>query len=821
VQQNGLSSNWVPFTVITPTILTLTPAIGAPGDSVTIAGSGFGASQGNGQVWLGTAAGVVQSWSDTQIVAQVGAGAASGNAQVLQNGVMSNAVPFTVNTPQIASIDPNSGVAGAQVTFAGTGFGANPGVAWLGSMAGQVVSWTDAQVVATVAAGAVSGVAKIQRSDGLWSNALGFTVPAPGSNTVMPSLLNMVVGDTRTLQALSAGGQTVMGLTWTSSNPAVVSLSTDDPPVLTAVAAGHVTITAGTGSADVTVWAGALPVGTTIWSNPGNGSGVSWIVPAVPSATGVADVFAIQNDGTVQAITSDGTVAWTADVSQAYVGSWFKNFIPDFQGGLVIQGNGGNRNPWIEKLDGVTGAPYPKCYLGPSAAILQTEGGTSPYVAAHPDGTVFAVVESTVWPGPVSVVGIDPTTGTQKFSVPLPQDACAAHYFCGLIIAGDGYAYVVYEAIAADPGAYYIDASVMLLRIGTDGSYDRIHVYDWVYAGDDYAWNTPYDAGMITNADTGILLTWMMSDGSGWMGVTAGTSASLVGAPGGTFVTPVLQAQDGSFFGAPGIKAFDASGNVRWVVPNDDPAIATADGGVIGTSGIAYDANGNATGTVGSLPTLSWAGNSYTDGQVTLIQSPVPNVSTTSFAAFQGGNESHTSVAHRTCALTSDWTGGRDSGGPWDNVPTVTTKTIQGIFSDARVNFQWGSSNPKSNPNMHAVFSYILPPDILGQDPNLGNTIQIDTDKINYMGTQLHAAVQGIQQAIGVVSTHEFGHFLLQQQHCSSQSTSSACLQGKGIMRFGEDQGDQIFHQDLGGNLLFMSDQKPVIQKRCSELTKK
>jgi len=433
----------------------------------------------------------------------------------------------------------------------------------------------------------------------------------------------------------------VMGLTWTSSNPAVVSLSTDDPPVLTAVAAGHVTITAGTGSADVTVWAGALPVGTTIWSNPGNGSGVSWIVPAVPSASGVADVFAIQNDGTVQAIASDGTVAWTADVSQAYLGSWYKNYIPDFQGGLVIQGNGGNRNPWIEKLDGVTGAPYPKCYLGPSAAILQTEGGTSPYVAAHPDGTVFAVVESTVWPGPVSVVGIDPTTGTQKFSVPLPQDACAAHYFCGLIIAGDGYAYVVYEAIAADPGAYYIDASVMLLRIGTDGSYDRIHVYDWVYAGDDYAWNTPYDAGMITNADTGILLTWMMSDGSVWMAVTAGTSASLVGAPGGMQVTPVLQAQDGSFFGTAyaDIMAFDASGNVRWLVPNDSPAIATADGGVIGTSGITYDANGNATGTVGSLPTLSWTGNWYQDGDVGQV-SLAPAQFAFSYAAIRGANPS-------------------------------------------------------------------------------------------------------------------------------------------------------------------------------------
>ncbi|HEY1183914.1 MAG TPA: hypothetical protein VGE89_07005, partial [Bryobacteraceae bacterium] len=124
------------------------------------------------------------------------------------------------------------------------------------------------------------------------------------------------MGDTHTIQALGAAGTSVTGLTWTSSNPNVVSLSTDDPPVLTALAAGHVTIIAGTApnaaSADVTVWVGALPLGTVIWCNPGDGSGVNWIVPAVPSTSGVADVFAFQNDGTVQAITSDGTVAWTA-----------------------------------------------------------------------------------------------------------------------------------------------------------------------------------------------------------------------------------------------------------------------------------------------------------------------------------------------------------------------------------------------------------------------------------------------------------------------------------------------------------------------------
>ncbi len=56
----------------------------------------------------------------------------------------------------------------------------------------------------------------------------------------------------------SANGLPVTGLTWSSRNPDVVSLSTDDPPVLTALAAGHVTIIAGTApaaaAADVTVF---------------------------------------------------------------------------------------------------------------------------------------------------------------------------------------------------------------------------------------------------------------------------------------------------------------------------------------------------------------------------------------------------------------------------------------------------------------------------------------------------------------------------------------------------------------------------------------
>ena len=214
VQQGGAWSDPVPFTVSTATISSITPTSGLPGTQVTIAGTGFGAAQGTGQVWLGTLNGVVQSWSDTQVVATVAPGSMSGNVRILQNSVLSNAVPFGVNSQHLTGVSPASGLPGTLVTFAGTGFGSSQGIGgtvWLGSTAGQVLSWSDTQVVAAVAATSLTGVAKIQQN-GAWSNAMGFTVPVPGGNSLMPASLTLMVGDMRTLQALSATGQTATGL---------------------------------------------------------------------------------------------------------------------------------------------------------------------------------------------------------------------------------------------------------------------------------------------------------------------------------------------------------------------------------------------------------------------------------------------------------------------------------------------------------------------------------------------------------------------------------------------------------------------------------
>ena len=232
---------------------------------------------------------------------------------------------------------------------------------WLGTAAGIVQSW-----------------------NGVWSNALIFTVPG-GSGTAArlnPNILTMLVGDTHTIQALDSSGHPVTGLTWTSSDTNVVSLSTDDPPVLSALAVGHVTITAGGASADVTVSAGStdnpgtLPLGTVLWSNPGDGSGVYKIVPAVPSPSGVADVFAFQYSDMVEAITSDGTTAWTADVSNA-------DAVPDFLGELVMAVRGDIGSTSIVRLDGTTGQPA-ATYTAPGDSGLD---GPVP----HPDGTIFAV----------------------------------------------------------------------------------------------------------------------------------------------------------------------------------------------------------------------------------------------------------------------------------------------------------------------------------------------------------------------------------------------------------------------------------------------
>jgi hypothetical protein len=258
--------------------------------------------------------------------------------------------------------------------------------------------------------------------------------------------------------------------------------------------------------------------------------------------------------------------------------------------------------------------------------------------------------------------------------VPLPPAANAVKpggEIGGIIIGGDGYAYVSYATCWRRPSEDY--AHITVVRVDSQGASNSLDIYEGsIWVNDVFL---PMDLQMITNADTGILISWgyipMEAHRTGGMAVVTGTSVSLINGVqtvdqwAGTH--PVLQAQNGLFIGTawaydssvPDMVAFDAAGNTRWSVRGYGPKIATADGGVIAQAfdpdsggltepaftgpAVKFDENGNATGQV-DLPTYSWTGNAYQVGSVDQVAAEALNVAL-SLWAFLGGNNSGNGTA--------------------------------------------------------------------------------------------------------------------------------------------------------------------------------
>ena len=76
----------------------IAPNTGSVGATVTIDGSGFGSAQRTSTLQFYGAPAAVTSWSDTQIVATVSPGAATGPVIITVAGVVSLPSAFTVNT---------------------------------------------------------------------------------------------------------------------------------------------------------------------------------------------------------------------------------------------------------------------------------------------------------------------------------------------------------------------------------------------------------------------------------------------------------------------------------------------------------------------------------------------------------------------------------------------------------------------------------------------------------------------------------------------------------------------------------------------------
>src|SRR5262249_33809012 len=191
VQQNGVNSNTVSYSIVPSTSTSISPNPVAVGAQLTINGSGFGASQGSyGFVSMQGVHPPIVSWSDAQIVVTIPSNAITGNMYVQQNGVSSNTKPFTiVPPPAISAISPSSAPAGSAVTITGSSFGSTQGsstVRFNGTLA-SCTTWSSTAITAVVPVGSTSGNVIVHAS-GIDSNGFGFTViPTPSIASLSPT----------------------------------------------------------------------------------------------------------------------------------------------------------------------------------------------------------------------------------------------------------------------------------------------------------------------------------------------------------------------------------------------------------------------------------------------------------------------------------------------------------------------------------------------------------------------------------------------------------------------------------------------------------
>jgi len=169
------------FSFYNPVISSISPSVGQLGSIITVTGTGFGNAQYTGnQVLFNGHTGAVVSWSDTNITVGVPLNASTGPVTVMEGGVTSGGIPFSVESLSITGISPNIGPAGTPVTITGTGFGltqTSSTVDFRGTSA-TVQSWSDTQIIAIVPKGAASGPTDVTVGSVEWYGPF-FTITIP------------------------------------------------------------------------------------------------------------------------------------------------------------------------------------------------------------------------------------------------------------------------------------------------------------------------------------------------------------------------------------------------------------------------------------------------------------------------------------------------------------------------------------------------------------------------------------------------------------------------------------------------------------------
>ncbi len=176
------------FTVL-PHLDVLSPSVQVVGGDITVEGTGFGAeANDDSAVAIGGVECAIVSWSNSEIEITIPPGVTQSDLTVTVTAGESNGLLFTPR-PNILSFTPDRTWVGRQLTVTGTSFGDEMGdstVTFTGPATvppGDIVSWSETEIVLNVPAGALRGdvVVTVNEVDsaGKW---LLLVLPPPALN---------------------------------------------------------------------------------------------------------------------------------------------------------------------------------------------------------------------------------------------------------------------------------------------------------------------------------------------------------------------------------------------------------------------------------------------------------------------------------------------------------------------------------------------------------------------------------------------------------------------------------------------------------------
>src|SRR5579859_4119527 len=263
------------------------------------------------------------------------------------------------------------------------------------------------------------------------------------SVSLTPATLSLMVGDgSTTLHLTDQNNSIISGAFWSTDNSSVLSLSTDDPPIIAALAPGtaHIIASANGLSAQTTVTVypyGSghhFPLGTVLWSVPVPARLTFRQMLKMAPAQGTAAFVGLENDSSnntvLRGITSDGQQMWQTMLNQYVtpVGNQSGTCcttVADDSGGVIGLSQSSNTVGYVNSLTRVDGATGLMAWRYDSPPDLYSSvtlyGGF-----ASQGGTIVAVQTQQDTPGgndPTShsyLVLLDSQTGTIMQSTLLP-----------------------------------------------------------------------------------------------------------------------------------------------------------------------------------------------------------------------------------------------------------------------------------------------------------------------------------------------------------------------------------------------------------------